>query len=151
MALIRFIDQQIPRNPWAELEKMRHEMGMMWPRVLQNTPSTPGASVYPALNISEDAQNIHVRAEIPGAKTDELEIFLEGDTLTIKGERRESPADKVSYHRQEISYGRFNRAVTMPTRVDASKVKAASKNGVLTITLPKAEEAKPRRIAIEAV
>lgn len=151
MALIRFNERQLPRNPWAELEKMRHEMEMMLPRYFGNTQTASNATVYPALNISEDESNIYVRAEVPGTKKEELEIFIEGDTLTIKGERRDHAAgEKISYHRQEISYGRFNRAVTMPTRIDSGKIKATGKNGILTIVLPKSEETKPRRITIEA-
>lgn len=147
MTLIRFNERQAPRNPWAEMEKMRREMEMIWPRFFGNT--TTGASVYPALNISEDPTTIYVRAEIPGTPAEAISIFVEGDSLTIRGERKEAATpETISYHRQEIGYGRFNRAVTLPTRINAEKVTATAQDGILTITLPKAEEAMPRQITV---
>ncbi|OGQ95056.1 MAG: heat-shock protein Hsp20 [Deltaproteobacteria bacterium RIFOXYD12_FULL_57_12] len=152
MTLIRFTDRPLPRNPWAELEKFKREMDMLWPRFFGGeTAAKHVSSVYPPLNISENADNIFIRAELPGIQANDLEIFIEGDTLTIKGERRSKKAnEKTSYHRQELEYGRFSRAVALPTKVDADKITALVENGILTITLPKAEEAKPRQITVKA-
>jgi len=148
MAIIR-MDQPLFRNPWAELERMRREFDSLfrgW-----GTEFAPGVTVFPPLNISEDEHNIYVRAEIPGIKPADLDIAVEGDTLTIKGERKDvSGEEKVSYHRREIERGRFSRAVTLPTKVEPDKVTAEAKNGVLVITLPKAEEVKPRKITVKA-
>jgi len=150
MAIMRFYDQPVFRNPWADFEKMRREFDSLF-RNLGAEAARGGATVFPALNISEDQQNVYVRAEIPGVTPADLEVAVEGDTLTIKGERRGiEPASggKVSCHRREIESGRFSRALTLPTRVNPEGVTAAGKNGILLITLPKAEEVKPRRIDV---
>jgi HSP20 family protein len=109
------------------------------------------SGVFPAINVSEDAEALYVRAELPGMAADDLEITMENETLTISGERK-MPAEskEVSYHRREREWGTFSRSFTLNTRVDADKVLARHKDGVLTITLPKAAEARPRQIAIQA-
>jgi HSP20 family protein len=149
MAIIRFADRPSSRGPWTEFERLRQELDK-WTRAF--TPEETGyssASVYPALNVTEDANNIYVDAEIPGAKAADPEIFIEGDTLTIKGERkRPAVGEKTSYHRREIDYGRYNRAITLPTKINPEKIAAKAANGILFITLPKAEEAKPKKIAV---
>ena len=150
MAIIRFTDRPLFRNPWADFERMRREFDSLFQGLATEYPRRAGANVFPALNISEDAQALYVRAEIPGVKGADLDISVEGDTLTISGERTTCPADiKLSYHRREIECGRFSRAITLPARVDHNKVGAQYQNGILTITLPKAEEAKPRKIEIK--
>lgn len=149
MAVMRFYDQPVFRNPWADFDKMRREFDALF-RNLGHETAGSAATVFPALNVSEDQQNIYVRAEVPGVATADLEVAVEGDTLTIKGERRrfESTGEKVSCHRREIASGRFSRALTLPARVNAEQVTAKGKNGILLITLPKAEEVKPRRIEV---
>lgn len=150
MAIIRFTDRPFFRNPWTDFERMRREFDTLVQGVAAEYPGRFGAPVFPALNISEDAHTLYVRAEIPGVKAADLDLAVEGDTLTISGERKTSPpAAKLSYHRREIECGRFSRAVTLPARVAPDKISAHCQNGILTITLPKAEEAKPRRIAIQ--
>ncbi len=151
MAIINFTDQPFYRNLRGEFDTLRREMDI-WRRALLNEPvSHAAATVYPALNILEDKDNIYVKAEMPGMPPDDPEILIEGDTLTIKGERRPlTPAEKISFHRREIEYGRFSRAVTMPKKINADTVTAKAENGILTITLPKAEEAKPRHIPVKA-
>lgn len=152
MAIIRFTDRPYEKNPWAELEKMRREMDRWTGVFSEGTERDTGSMVYPPLNISEDNDNVYVRAEMAGVPATGLEIFIEGDTLTIKGERKQAPSDeKISYHRREIAYGRFNRAVTLPTRIITDKVSANEKNGILTIVLPKAEEVKPKQIKVDIV
>ncbi|HET97542.1 MAG TPA: Hsp20/alpha crystallin family protein [Desulfurivibrio alkaliphilus] len=151
MAIMRFYDQPVFRNPWADLEKMRREFDALFRGGGGDFPARPGATVFPALNVAEDEHAIHVRAEIPGVKAAELDIAVEGDTLTIKGERRlETGVEKCSYHRREIERGRFSRALTLPTRINPEGVKATTQNGILLITLPKAEEVKPRRIEVKS-
>lgn len=149
MAIVRFGDRPYYRNPWAEFEKMRREMDLFSKRVLGGGPKAEHANVYPALLISEDANAIYVEAEVAGVRPEDAEIFIEGETLTIKGERK-APAqeEKVSYHRREVEYGTFNRAVTLPTRIDVDKISARSEDGILYITLPKAEEVKPKKITV---
>jgi len=128
---------------------MQQEMDRLARGLMGGGLAVERPTVYPPINISEDEDRLYVEAEVPGLAPSDLEISLEGDTLTIKGERKPvAAADKVSYHRRELEYGRFNRAVDLPVRVDADGVEARCVDGILTITLPKAASAKPRRITI---
>jgi len=121
-------------------------------RVLGGGPHPDRANVYPALLISEDEDAIHVEAEVAGVRPEDVEISIEGETLTIKGERKTPTLEeKVSYHRREVEYGTFNRAVTLPTRINVDKISARSADGILFITLPKAEEVKPKKISVAVV
>jgi HSP20 family protein len=110
---------------------------------------TSGAGVFPPLNITQDDDNFYVRAEIPGIKPAELSISALRNRVSISG-KREIPREheRVSYHRKERPEGAFNRAVTLPTEVDADRVDARYADGILTLTLPKAEQSKPRQIAV---
>ena len=149
MAIVRFSDRPYYRNPWAEFEKMRREMDFLTNRVMGGRPTRQEANVYPALLISEDEHAIYVEAEVAGVRPEDVDISVEGETLTIKGERKPStPEEKVSYHRREVEYGSFNRAVTLPTRINTEKVSARAEDGILYITLPKAEEVKPKKITV---
>ncbi|MHB1185658.1 MAG: Hsp20/alpha crystallin family protein [Desulfobulbia bacterium] len=147
MAIVRFADQKLFRNPWADFERMRRELDALF----QGSGQEAGGrgTVFPALNISEDSGNLYVRAEIPGVPAGEVEISIEGDTLTIRGERKTCTAEeKYSYHRRELECGRFSRAITLPAKVQVDRIGAQAANGIVTITLPKAEAVKPRQIKV---
>jgi HSP20 family protein len=111
-------------------------------------PTTSG--VFPPINVTQDRDHFYVRAEIPGINASELQISALRNRVSISG-KREIPKenDRVSYHRKERSEGAFNRTVTLPTPVDADRIEARYEDGVLTLTLPKAEEAKPRQIVVK--
>jgi HSP20 family protein len=103
----------------------------------------------PALDVHEDTDNFVIRAELPGLKREDIEVSLQDGALVICGERTaEKIEEGVEVHRQERYYGKFQRALTLPTPVAADKIKAQYKDGVLTVTLPKAEESKPKQIEI---
>ncbi len=102
---------------------------------------------YPPLNLSQDDDNIIVRAEIPGVAIDDIELTLTDKTLVIKGERK---AEDGKYFRQERPAGVFHRVINLHVPVDRDRVEAAMKNGLLTVALPKTEEVKPRSISIQA-
>jgi HSP20 family protein len=103
----------------------------------------------PALDVREDKESYTIRVELPGMKREEIEVSIQDDALLISGERKaEEVKEGSEVHRQERFYGKFSRVLTLPTAVDGTKVKAAYKDGVLTVTLPKAEEAKPKQIAV---
>jgi HSP20 family protein len=105
---------------------------------------------FPAINLWEDDDCLYLEAEIPGMKQDQIEITIaEGDQLTIAGQRQSAATEGCIWHRQENGYGRFSRTVTLPVVVDANKIDATSEYGVLTVTMPKSEFAKPRRIAVK--
>jgi HSP20 family protein len=103
----------------------------------------------PALDVHEDKDSFVVRTELPGLKREDIEVSLHDGALLISGERKaETKQEGVDVHRQERYYGKFQRALTLPTPVAADKIKAQYKDGVLTVTLPKVEEAKPKQIDI---
>src|SRR6266705_2230588 len=105
----------------------------------------------PPVDISEDANQISVTAELPGFKEDDVKVELHGDVLTISGERkRESESKDRNYARVERSYGQFSRSFTLPSSVDRDNVKASFSDGLLKLELPKKPEAKPRQIPITA-
>jgi HSP20 family protein len=113
-------------------------------------PSTPRASGtgFPPLNVWEDEESFHVEVEVPGVSAEALDIDLAGSALTIRGERKVEAADDVTAHRRERTAGRFERTLELPAEVDADKVDASLKNGVLRLVLPKIEAVKTRRIQI---
>ena len=104
----------------------------------------------PPVDIFENAnQEIVLRAELPGVAKEDIDLRVENNTLTLKGERkRETEVKQEQYHRVERSYGTFSRSFSLPSRIDTEKVRADFKDGVLTITLPVREEAKPRQISV---
>jgi HSP20 family protein len=139
-------------NPFTEFDRLRREMDTLSSYVLGRSPyaGTAGPGVFPLLNLTENAENYFVRAELPGVKPEDLDIQMTGNKLTITGERKLDTQDKdVRYHRREREAGSFSRIIELPTDVDSESVAARSENGVLTVTIPKAEKAKPRRIAIQ--
>jgi HSP20 family protein len=109
-----------------------------------------GSRGFPALNVWEDSESLRLEAELPGLKMNDLEIFVVGNELTIKGARRDEPRADVAYHRRERGTGAFTRVVRLPAAIEADAVSAALRDGVLSITLPKAREARPRKIEVKA-
>ncbi len=134
-------------NPFEELERIRRQMDWLSGGLSRG----PAAGVFPLMNVTEDKDNYYVRAELPGLKADELDISVTGDTLSIEGERKLPVEDeKAQYHRREREAGRFSRIVNLPDQINADKVEARCADGILTVTLPKAEAAKPKQIAVKA-
>jgi HSP20 family protein len=103
----------------------------------------------PAVDIFENGDNLVIRAEIPGVERDDVDISVRNNSLTLRGERRrEQEINEDNTYRLERSYGKFVRSFSLPRTVDSSRISAKYKNGVLDILLPKAEEAKPKKIEI---
>ena len=108
-----------------------------------------GGSWAPAVDIYEQDGNIVMKAELPGVDPKDVDVRLENNTLTLRGERKlDKEVKQDNYHRVERSYGAFSRSFTLPTVVDQGNIKAEYRDGVLKLTLPKREEAKPRQIQI---
>jgi HSP20 family protein len=104
---------------------------------------------FPAVDVYEDKDNLLVKAELPGLKKEDINISLDNGNLTLSGERKhEEKQQDADVYRSERWVGRFHRTVTLPCRVEAEKIKASYNEGVLTVTLPKAEDAKPKQIPI---
>ncbi|RMF41904.1 MAG: Hsp20/alpha crystallin family protein [Planctomycetota bacterium] len=137
-----------PRSIWSEMNRLREEMERAFGG---NGLRQFDTYVYPPLNLWEDDNNLYVEAELPGFELSDIEIFVNGDNqLVLKGERKPPEVEGGTWHRQERGYGAFNRMVELPEHVDPDKVTAEFKNGVLTVTMPKREDAKPRRIEVKA-
>ncbi|MHB8897459.1 MAG: Hsp20/alpha crystallin family protein [Thermoguttaceae bacterium] len=138
-------------TPWFELDRIQNEMNRVFDRFGFDESSRQVTPTYPAINLWEDADNLYVEAELPGMELSDLEIYVTGDDqLSLKGKRGAPAGEQNTWHRQERGYGSFARLLTLPHQVDAERVQAAMKHGVLCITLPKQEAAKPRRIEVKA-
>ena len=160
MTFIRFADHPGFRHPWQEFERMHRgldELARFWAGeghhgwTSDKGPGRHRAGVYPPLNVYEENDKFVISAEMPGVKVEDLNIALEGDTLTIQG-KRERPVEEgvLSFHRREIAQGSFSRALSLPRTVDPERIEARLAQGILTITLMKASEASPRRIDVRA-
>jgi HSP20 family protein len=150
MAIIRYPRFTEFGNPFAEMEKIKREMDRLFAGAMGRGPLAMGSGVFPALNVYEDADKIHIEAELPGFRPEDIDISVEKNTLTLRGERKEEALENVSYHRRERRTGRFHKALTLPYDVSADNVDANFKNGVLKLVLPKAEHAKPKKISIKS-
>lgn len=103
----------------------------------------------PAMDVYEDKDNVYIRAELPGMRKEDIDLSLHEGSLSISGERKsEDTFENAEVYRAERFFGRFQRTVTLPTPVTTDKVKAQYRDGILTVTLPKAEEAKPKHIDV---
>jgi HSP20 family protein len=102
----------------------------------------------PALDLYQDTDSVVAVVELPGTRKEDIEISLHDGTLTISGERKRESCNDEKAERTERYIGKFRRSITLPTRVDANKVSATYQDGILTVTLPKAEEAKPKQIPV---
>lgn len=149
MAFVRFADRPAFRNPWAEFERIRQGLDELSRTYVDKSNAQNRTNVYPALNIFEEADRLIVTAELPGVKVSDLELSLEGETLTLQGKRDNKQNEKnASYHRREIESGSFSRAITLPIKVDADQIGAKLNNGILVISLAKASAMTPRQIKV---
>jgi HSP20 family protein len=100
--------------------------------------------------VTEDTENYYVRAELPGIKSGELDIQVTSEGVSISGERKiAEESNNVKYHRRERDAGKFSRLINLPEKVDVNKVEAFMENGILKVTIPKSEAAKPRQITVQ--
>ena len=134
----------------AELDGIQRQMEHLFNTVRDRQPDRTGAGVYPAVNITEDADSYYVSAELPGVKPADLDLNVTANQLTLSGERKISEeVIDARYHRREREAGHFSRAVALPGDIDTEAVKARMVDGVLTVTVPKAEKAKPKQVTIQ--
>ena len=137
-------------STFDQLTNIRDEINRLFESPLENGGSSVFNSWAPALDVYEDNENVIVRAELPGMKKEDIDISLHDNVITVSGERKnEKKYEGGRTSREERFFGRFTRSITLPKQVNANGVKASYKDGLLTVTLPKAEEAKPRQIQIQ--
>jgi HSP20 family protein len=139
-------------DPFGGLDDLRSAVD----QVFGNYMGRPGSmrlyrGVFPALNITENEDNLFLTAELPGIDPKEIDITATPDSITLRGERKEpSVGEGVNYHQREREFGTFRRVIDLPTKIDTDKINASYKNGILTVVLPKTEEVKPKQIEIKA-
>ena len=132
--------------PMRELQRLQHDIN----RAFSGFDSFLVVQEYPALNVRDNGTDVIVTAELPGIDPDNLNVSVVNDVLSLSGLREpEALKEGEVYHRQERKHGNFSRAINLPFGVDAGKVEASYKNGILTITLPRAEKEKPKKITVK--
>ncbi|GMV32181.1 MAG: heat-shock protein Hsp20 [Chloroflexi bacterium] len=138
-------------EPAREMMTLREAMDRLFDDAFTRPLSLPGnAWSVPVVDMYQTDNEVVVKAALPGVKSDEVQINITGELLTLRGEvKEESETKEKAYHIREQRWGSFERSIALPTQVVADKAKAEFENGILTITLPKAEEVKPRTIAIK--
>ena len=145
MTLIRW-------TPIGNMTNFQDEMNRLFNEFFTAAPGRSEAGAFPwnpLVDIAETKDDIIVKAEVPGMKKDDIKVVIQDNVLTLKGEKQEEKQEKdKQYHRVERSYGLFERSFSLPVSVQVDRVKADYKEGVLTINLPKAEEAKPKEVSV---
>lgn len=138
-------------EPAREIMTLREAMDRLFDDAFTRPLNLSGNTwSVPAVDMYQTDNEVVVKAALPGIKADEVQILVTGDLLTLKGEvKQENEAKEKAYHIREQRWGSFERSIALPTQVVADKAKADFENGVLTITLPKAEEVKPKTISIK--
>lgn len=137
------------RRHGSDLARLHHEMDDLFNAFFGNWP-TYEHKLWPAIDVADNEDAIVVKAELPGCKADDIDISVHGNTLTISGEKKQEQEQKEKgYYHLERSYGSFRRDLTLPNDVDPDKIDAACKDGVLSITLPKAERAKAVKVKVK--
>jgi HSP20 family protein len=135
------------RDPFAALlevqRAMESVMGNDW-----FGSRTSGSGSFPLVNVFNEGEDFVLVTELPGVKKEDLDVQVRGDTLRIRGKKTIAYDNAASVHRRERAAGEFDRTVTLPAELDATKVAAEYRDGVLTLRLPRAESAKPRTVAI---
>lgn len=154
---MRLIRYQIPElATWPSLDRwnnLRDDLNSLFEAPFWSAFGRTGelfSGWSPALDLYQSNDNIIAVIELPGMRKEEIEISLHDGTLTIAGERKSGTPNGEKAERSERYVGKFRRSITLPARVDANRVSATYRDGILTVTLPKAEEAKPKQIQVRA-
>ena len=138
------------RSSFDELDSMRRRLDTILGAVKRGGGRFAGSGVFPPINLTEDKDSYYLRAELPGVKSEDLDIQTAHNDIVISGERKQvETADNVRFHRRERDMGNFSRIIKLPGEIDSEKIEARLALGVLTVTIPKSEAAKPRQIQIK--
>jgi len=135
---------------FRDFDRLRRQMDDLYGALSGDTFPMPSAGVFPLSNVTEDNDNYYVRAELPGVKSEDLDIQVTARGISIAGERKiPVEGNNVKYHRRERDAGKFSRLINLSDDIDVDKVDAKLENGILTMIIPKAEKTKPRQIAVK--
>ena len=148
MAIVRW-------EPFRDLQAVQDRLNRVFDEAFRGVPRSGedewalGGQWAPSVDIFEHDGNLVLKAELPGIEPKDVDVRVENNVLTLRGERKfESEVKREKYHRVERAYGTFSRSFTLPNVVDTEKIKAEFKDGVLQVTLPQREEAKPKQIQV---
>ncbi len=144
MALIRW-------EPFREIEQLQRQMNRLFDEIMPTSrgETIDGITFVPPAEMEETSDAIHLRLEIPGLDPKDLDVQVSADTVSISGERKsETKTEQKGMTRSEFRYGKFQRVIPLPARIQQNKVQAEYKNGVLKLTLPKAEEEKSKVVKV---
>lgn len=151
MAITRYTRRSPFLSPWRELEEMSDRLNTLFSAPAQG--EAQGRTVWtPSVNVEETKEELLLTAELPGMNIDDIDIEVENNILSLRGEKKEEREEKDDrrYHLWERCYGTFERSFTLPRTVKADEISAHFKDGILHVQMPKAPEAKSRKIAIKA-
>ena len=138
-------------EPMRDMMTLRQAMDQLFDDAFTRPRGASGVSLLPAIDLYQTADEVVVKANLPGLKADDVQISVASGVLTLRGEfKQENEREEATYHVLERRVGTFERSATLPIDVQTDKAKADSEDGVLTITLPKAETVKPKSITIKA-
>jgi len=137
-------------DPFREVVTLQNRMNSLFRNMNEEEAPLAAANFVPAVDIYEDAEKLVLKLEVPGIQEKDLDVRIEGNTLTVKGERKlEAEEKEENFHRIERSYGSFYRAFTLPSTVETENVQASYAAGVLKLELKKKAEAQPKQIKIQ--
>jgi HSP20 family protein len=154
MALVRFRPLSESLEPFRDVSDIQHEVNRLFDGFFGRPSQTPSRerAWMPAVDMYETKDELVVTAELPGLSEKEIHLSIIGDVLVLKGERQwDKEVKQDNYYRGERWFGKFERALPLPIPVQGDKVKASYRDGVLTVTLPKVEEIKPKEIKIDVI
>jgi HSP20 family protein len=138
-------------DPFRELTTLRDEVNRMFSRSLSEGGGRPAGTWSPPIDVFDTADAIVLKAELPGLKPEDVEVEVDEGVLSIRGERRfTEQVEEGRYHRLERAYGQFARSLSLPTGVRSEDITATFTDGVLEVRVPKADEVRPRKIAVAA-
>jgi len=147
MGVIRFSPEV---DPIAGMAALQRELARAVENPLGQELGSLGRGVFPAINVFADRDGYVLRMEVPGVPTDSIKIETRSRTLTVSGKREMQAPKNGSFHRRERTFGEFSRSLALPQDLDLVRAEASYKNGMLTIRIPKREDAKPRQISVKA-
>jgi len=155
MTLLRWQRPEVPQwSPFRHLSSLREEIDRLFESPMAELTQSSGQFLngwMPPVDLYEDKDNLHLKTELPGMSKDDIEISIHDGVLTLSGERKlDEKYESAETYRSERCLGRFQRTLTLPSQVNADKVKAHYQDGILTVLMPKAEESKPKHIEIKA-
>jgi HSP20 family protein len=140
----------IHKRSGGDLARLHRDMDDLFGAFFGDWPAFSEHKVWPAIDVADSENEIVVKAEVPGCKAEDIDISVHGNTLTISGEKKaEEEKKEKGYYHLERSYGSFRRELSLPGSVDPDKVEASCKNGVLTVTMPKSEKEKAKKIRVK--